>query len=55
MTKAVNRCQSSCLIWAKHKSGPKPKAPLHPIPSRSYSEFVNDLHDRLETAHRDVR
>ena len=55
LTEAVNRYHRSCLIWAKCKSRPKPKGHLHPIPSRNYSEFVSDLHDRLETTYPDVR
>ena len=33
LTKAVHRYCNSCLTCAKCKSRPKPKAPLHPIPS----------------------
>ena len=33
LTKAVHQYCSSCLTCAKCKSRPKPKAPLHPIPS----------------------
>ena len=33
LTKAVHRYCSSCLTCAKCKSSPKPKAPLHPIPT----------------------
>ena len=33
LTKAVHRYCSSCLTCAKCKSRPKPKAPLHPIPT----------------------
>jgi len=53
-TKAYHRYHS-LSIWAKCKSGPKPKAPLHSIPSRNYLQLFNDLHNRLETAHHDVR
>ena len=43
------------MIWAKRKSGPKPKVPLHPMPSRNYLEFVSELHDRLSTANHYMR
>ena len=33
LTKTVHRYCSSCLTFAKCKSKPKPKAPLHPIPT----------------------
>ena len=41
LTKAVPRYCSSCLTCAKCKSVPKPKAPLHPIPTGNPMQRVH--------------
>ena len=41
LTKAVHRYCSSCLTCVKCKSGPKPKAPLHPIPTGKPMQIIH--------------
>ena len=41
LTKAVHRYCSSCLTCAKGKSTPKPKAPLHPIPTGNPTQRIH--------------